>query len=123
MSLMANPESVIQKKIMDGLKKLPLVKLWRNNTGAADAGGGRLVHFGLCIGSSDLIGWKTIVITPDMVGRKVAVFTAIEIKTATGRLTERQAEFVDRVLDAGGVAGCVRSLKEALDLLDYGKDR
>jgi hypothetical protein len=44
----------------------------------------------LCKGSADLIGYRTITITPDMVGQQVAVFTSIEVKTPTGRIRPEQ---------------------------------
>ena len=43
----------------------------------------RQIKYGLCNGSSDLIGWTPITITPDMIGKKIAVFTAIEVKKKT----------------------------------------
>jgi hypothetical protein len=56
-------------------------RLWRNNTGTLRDQHGRPVSFGLCKGSADLIGYRTITITPEMVGQQVAVFTSIEVKT------------------------------------------
>lgn len=64
----------------------------------------RPLEAGLCTGSSDLIGWRSITITPDMVGKTVAVFTAVETKTRFGRLSPDQANFLRVVHDAGGVA-------------------
>jgi hypothetical protein len=49
-------------------------RLFRNNTGTLRDQHGRPVQFGLCKGSADLIGYRTITITPDMVGQQVAVF-------------------------------------------------
>lgn len=57
---------------------------------------------GLPKGFSDLFGWHTVEITPDMVGQRVAVFTAIEVKTETGRVSEQQQKFLDAVNKAGG---------------------
>jgi len=73
----------------------------------------RPVHFGLIKGSSDLIGWRSIKITPEMVGHKIAVFSAIECKTKTGRTTEEQQNFINRVRGAGGIAFVAR---EAADV-------
>ncbi|SAK98508.1 hypothetical protein AWB80_07539 [Caballeronia pedi] len=57
-------------------------------------------------GTSDLVGWTEIVITPQMVGRTVAVFTAIETKeSGGGKKRKGQIRFVDRVQKAGGIAG------------------
>ena len=41
-------------------------RLFRNNTGTLRDQHGRPVSFGLCKGSADLIGYRTITITPDM---------------------------------------------------------
>lgn len=63
---------------------------------------------GLTKGSSDLIGWTSVEITPDMVGSSVAVFTAVECKRSHGgRVTPEQKHFVERVIEAGGMAGVV----------------
>jgi hypothetical protein len=89
------------------------VRLWRNNTGTLRDQHGRPVQFGLCKGSADLIGYRTITITPDMVGQQVAVFTSIEVKTATGRLRPEQQQWLDAVQAAGGIAGVARSVEDA----------
>jgi hypothetical protein len=65
-------------------------RLFRNNTGTLRDQHGRPVQFGLCKGSADLIGYRSITITPDMVGQQVAVFTSIEVKTPTGRIRPEQ---------------------------------
>jgi len=79
----------------------------------------RMVRAGIeAPGSSDLIGWQSVVISPEMVGKTVAVFLAIEAKTATGRATAEQIQFVDVVKRAGGKSGIVRSDTDALAVLD-----
>jgi hypothetical protein len=75
--------------------------------------GARPLHAGLCTGSSDLIGWRSIEVTADMVGRRLAVFSAVEVKSATGRPTEQQRAFLGAVQDAGGVACVARSVEDA----------
>jgi hypothetical protein len=92
-------------------------RLFRNNTGTLKDQNGRPVSFGLCKGSADLIGWRTVTVTPEMVGTTVAVFTSIEVKTATGRLRPEQQQWLDAVQAAGGIAGVARSVDDALDLL------
>lgn len=77
----------------------------------------RRLHSGLCVGSSDLIGWVPVVVTADMVGQTVAVFAAIEAKTATGGVTADQAHFVEQVRAVGGVAGVARSDADAVALV------
>ena len=74
----------------------------------ADPGGG---------GSSDLIGLRQLLITPEHVGCHLAVFAAIEVKTAGGRLGEEQRKFLQQVQQLGGLAGVARSLTDAEQLL------
>ena len=67
---------------------------------------------GLCPGSSDLIGWRTVEITPEMVGQRVAVFAALEVKDR-GKITTEQANFLRVLGEAGGIAAEVRSVEDA----------
>ncbi len=57
-------------------------------------------------GVSDLVGW-----------RADGKFLAIEVKTPTGRATPEQLAFIAAVQAAGGVAGVVRSVEEAVGLV------
>lgn len=68
-------------------------------------------------GMSDLIGWTTVEITPDMVGRKFAVYSAIEVKQKSGRIKPEQQIFIDNVRKHGGFAGVARSAEEAQKVL------
>lgn len=105
------------------------VRLFRVNTGMAWAGKAQRrgndvlvrdaypVHMGLCDGGSDLIGWTTITITADMVGRTMAVFTAIELKVGRMCTTPEQDHFMARVREAGGLADVARSADEACHII------
>lgn len=62
----------------------------------------RQYRCGLTVGASDLIGWKAVKITPDMVGSRLAVFVAIEAKTGKVRVTPDQARFLAAVQESGG---------------------
>ncbi len=92
-------------------------RLWRNQTGTYRLADGRWISSGLCRGSSDLIGYQVIVVKPEDVGRKLAVFVAIEAKSATGRATTEQVEFVRQVAFDGGRAQIVRSTRELEEAL------
>ena len=92
-------------------------KVFRNNTGTLKDTNGRPVQFGLCKGSADLIGWRTVTVTPEMVGTQVAVFLSIEVKTPTGRLRPEQHQWLDAVQAAGGIAGVARSVEDALRIV------
>ena len=83
--------------------------VFRNNVGQGYTVDGAPIKFGLCPGSSDLVGWETVTITSAMVGRSIAVFTALEVKTATGRIRSDQQRFIDIVRQSGGYAAVVRS--------------
>ena len=48
------------------------------------------MRFGLCKGSSDLIGLRVLEITPKLVGQRLAQFVALEVKTAQGVLSPEQ---------------------------------
>ena len=89
-------------------------RLFRNNTGTLRDINGRPVSFGLCKGSADLIGWRTVTILPEMVGQQVAVFTSIEVKTPIGRVKPEQQQWLDAVQSAGGIAGVAGSVEDAL---------
>lgn len=123
-------ESTLQKNIMLAIGKLlPNVRIFRNNTGTGWVGKSvrkgslviienpRPLQAGLCEGSSDLIGWTTVEVTPEMIGKKIAIFTALEIKTDSGRASKEQINFITRVREAGGIAGIARSEQEATQLI------
>ena len=71
------------------------------------------MKFGLHAGSADLIGWKTITITPHHVGREIAVFVSVEVKTPTGKVSPAQENWRLVVRQAGGIAVIARSPEEA----------
>jgi hypothetical protein len=64
-------------------------------------------------GMSDIIGWTSVPGTVDNYAEDVAIFTAIECKSARGRLTDEQSAFIHTVIRAGGRAGVARSVEEA----------
>lgn len=82
----------------------------------------RRVAFGLLPGSSDLIGFRTVTITADMVGQRLAVFAALEVKEPGGRhpVTDDQRRFLDAVAAAGGIAGVARDPEQARHVLGLG---
>jgi len=119
-------ESLVQKSIA---KTAPLYKcaLYRNNVGMFtifNKGKRRVVKTGLCKGSSDLIGYKAITITPNMVGKKIAVFTAIEVKESEWKEThkfteteEGQKRFINSVREDGGIAGFANSIEMFVNII------
>ena len=57
-------------------------------------------------------------ITEEMIGRMIAVYTGIEVKSRTGRATPEQLAFIDTVRRAGGRAGVARSVEEAKRIVE-----
>lgn len=112
-----NPETSLQNKIRLALSKMGILN-FRNNTGTLLDRNGRPVRFGLCKGSADIIGLRTVTITEDMVGQKFGQFVAIEVKTKTGKVTEAQENFLDQVNRAGGFGMIVRSAGEVGEMFD-----
>jgi hypothetical protein len=114
-----NAETDLQQRIRLAVGTRPDARLFRNQVGSLpDPRTGRLVTFGLARGSADLIGWRTVVITPEMVGQRVAVFTSIEVKTPTGRMRPEQQAWLGVVRGSGGIAGVARSVQDANEIIE-----
>jgi hypothetical protein len=113
-------------------------RLWRNNVGTGWAGKServsqvncytlgrslqpgdvvvrqaRPLHAGLCQGSSDAIGFRSIEIGT----QTIAQFVALEVKSAKGRPTEEQRHYLALVRQMGGIGEIVRSVEEAEQVL------
>ena len=97
-------EANVQALIMMALSDAGCL-VWRQNTGVLPDRNGRLVRFGLCVGSSDIVG-----IAPD------GKFLAIEVKTALGQPTDAQLKFIKAVQRQGGRAGIARSAADAVEI-------
>ena len=125
-------EQNVMKTIQLYAARIKSLRLFRNNTGTAWTGNEtvrlqngdllikdpRPVHFGLFKGSSDLIGWDTVTVTPEMVGTKIAIFTAVEVKTTKGRATDEQKHFIETVNSNGGRAGVARQGEDLNNILN-----
>lgn len=102
-------EANIQNAILVALSQSGCL-VWRQDTGAyKDPKSGRLIRYGLCKGSSDIIG-----ICQD------GKFLAVEVKTKTGRVRPEQETFIAAVKRAGGRAGVARSPEDALRIANGG---
>lgn len=77
----------------------------------------RPLHAGLHKGSADLIGWTPVEITPDHLGKHLAVFTSVEAKTQGVPVENDQKAWISAVKNAGGIAGVVYDEEDLRDLL------
>jgi hypothetical protein len=67
-------------------------------------------------GTSDLVGFTPVKVTPEMVGHTLPVFTGLETKkTSGGRTGEKQTHFVEVIERAGGIAAVVNSPEGAIE--------
>ncbi|TXH10439.1 MAG: hypothetical protein E6R04_05410, partial [Spirochaetes bacterium] len=109
-------ESEIQQLIQLEAPKMG-VTLLRNNSGAFKDETGRLVRYGLGqisntqpYKSSDLIGWTEVIVTEQMIGQRIAIFTAVEVKkegwkAGKDEREEKQNNFIRWIKSRGGIAG------------------
>lgn len=121
-------ESEIQQLIQLEAAKHNCILL-RNNSGCFKDSTGRLVRYGLGMTSpnqnyksSDLIGFTEITIDTSMVGKKVAIFTAIEVKKESWRSTKNtrealQENFINWVKMRGGIAAFINNVDDFIRLL------
>lgn len=111
-------------------------RLYKNNSGVAYTANDRPVFFGLGnegkksdgdIRTPDDVGWTRVTITPEMVGKQVAVFTAIDSKKAGFTVKSvynpktreyGQNKFFEIVKKAGGIAGFASCASQVDDILN-----
>lgn len=106
--------------------------LGRNNSGAFYDQSGRFVRYGLGsfteadrMASSDWIGITPVLITPEMVGQLLGVFTAVETKSSDWKFNKSdkrslyQSNFIDMVIAAHGYAGFATSVNDFRKIIRY----
>jgi hypothetical protein len=117
---MKSEAAIQQKKQLEESKKG--ARLWRNNVGAYSDDYGNYIRYGLCneskavnqlYKSSDLIGITPVLITPDMVGQTIGVFTAYECKKEgwkfkpNNKHEQAQLNFINLVVSMGGIGAFI----------------
>ena len=123
---MGKSESTVQQEIQIEAAKHSCVLL-RNNSGARRNENGALYYYGLGvvskkqneeIKSPDLVGYKTITIKPHHVGKKIAVFTGVEVKKEGWEFDSKderevaQKRFLIKVKRRGGFSGFAQSVED-----------
>lgn len=118
-------ESVIQSSIQQVAPHYKS-RLFRNTVATftiLDKGKKRVIKTGLGKGSSDLIGYTKKIITKDMIGKEIAIFTAIETKKSDWKHGKKlnaheqnQKQFINSIRLDGGIstfANCVEDFINA----------
>jgi len=120
-------EAAVQANIRLQAAKDGLI-LWRNNSGALPDTNGRVVRFGLGndssavnknYKSSDLIGIRPVIVTPNMVDTVLGQFVSIEVKPPGWRRDNRtaaQEAWIRQVMHWGGVGGFASSVAQAQEI-------
>lgn len=95
-------------------------RLWRQQVGTGWIGKARKMDDGSVIiqnarpfhagfeGLLDTGGFTLITVTPEMVGKKIPLFTEIEVKTKTGAVRDAQRKRISYIRSVGGRAGIAR---------------
>ena len=76
----------------------------------------RIVNVGF-EGQSDLCGFVPTLITQDMVGQVIPVFSVVEVKAGKDRIRPAQQKYIDAIKKIGGRAGIARTAEDALRIL------
>lgn len=90
------------------------MRMFRSNSGMAWAGkatkkgiftiikNARPFH-GMPKGWPDITGFTSIEVTPDMIGKRIAIFTVTEAKTGNLKLSDDQIRFKNMIERMGGI--------------------
>lgn len=110
-------EAAIQQNVRLEASRIG-ARLWRNNVGAFTDEYGNFIRYGLAnesaqvnkvIKSSDLIGIKPVLITPDMVGHVIGQFLSREVKAGDWKYSGSEHEvaqlaWINLITSLGGDA-------------------
>lgn len=123
-------EGTLQAQIRIATGRVAHARLFRNNRGIFWAGKvlhrtadsvtlahPRQVECGLVNGAADLIGITKVVITPDMVGMTIGVFTSGEVKRPGVKVPDHQDKWRLFVEDFGGRSAILRSVADGMQLV------
>ena len=99
-------EAAILKAILSYLRVDPNVALYGRFNSGAHYEGERYIQSNSIRGCADILGMT-----------QGGQFFAIEVKSAKGRLSQHQDDFLAKVLSGGGLAGVARSVDDARRVL------
>jgi hypothetical protein len=68
-------------------------------------------------GGHDLLGWREVVITPEMVGMTIAQFISFDGKVGDDELSDEQIKWMTWVINGGGIACEIRNIEQLAEIL------
>lgn len=110
-------EHTVQNIALNALAGRPATRSARFNSGKVKTEKGSWVQLAPA-GFSDIGGTESIVITPDMVGKRVALAFFIEMKKEKGVRRKVQERFIRAMRLSGAKAGFAETPEEALAVLE-----
>lgn len=69
-------------------------------------------------GTSDIIGCKTVLITPQMVGKNIGQFVCFEVKVPGQNAKKHQENYLMMMRSRGAITGVVRSSEDVIKILN-----
>lgn len=76
----------------------------RNTVGMHKLPNGGRIKYGLGVGTADYVGFKSVLVTKEMVGKRVAIFTSLEAKREKKELSDNQQLWHEMILLNGGIS-------------------
>lgn len=121
-------EREIQQQIRQALGLERDLVLWRNAMGFAeviDGNGLRKLHYGLGVGSADLLGILRVPVVDTRAPhgiRAIGRFVGLEVKRPGEKLRPEQVTWAELVRGFGGFTTIVRSVDEAIAALERARN-
>jgi hypothetical protein len=95
---------------------------YRNSVGLFYTRNGLPVRCGLCKDSADIIGFRPVLITPDMVGQTIAKFIGWETKGPRTAIRQGQRDWLAMLASHGGEARLIVEGETDLEAIYRGED-
>ena len=106
-----------QNRTLNALAARPATRSARFNSGKVKTATGSWVQLAPA-GFSDIAGTESVIVTPDMVGKRVALAFFIEMKKEKGARRKVQENFIRAMRMSGAKAGFAETPEEALAILN-----
>jgi hypothetical protein len=111
-------ESAINDAVQKEARLMFRAELMRNRRGMVDLPGGGKMPFGLGgNGTGDFVGFTPVLITAEMIGRTLPIYTETEQKTKEGRVSEQQAARIEHLHDVNAICGVARQAGDFAELV------